>query len=280
MDHRQCWDRKTVLYAIALCALVLTFTLHYALPGHMDPRTEYSEIASNVWARIVLTSLFTMSFLSAPPNFVFYGIAVLGIVQYNNRRIRRKIERSYVPTPDPRCQRLLDDVAREAGVKDVELLVLDSSFPNAFTLNRGPKYYVAITVSMLEILETEELRSVFAHEIAHIKNKDSRIKILGLVVRSQYFYQPLVYLIVKAIFRRREYLADETAATLERTSLPLMSALLKIAQYLRSFSGSEDIPFPATSFAFAQRPSTGLRRILSSAPTIEDRIRNLIKLPT
>lgn len=276
MDHRQCWDRKTVLYAIALCALVLTFTLHYALPGHMDPRTEYSEIASNVWARIVLTSLFTMSFLSAPPNFVFYGIAVLGIVQYNNRRIRRKIERSYVPTPDPRCQRLLDDVAREAGVKDVELLVLDSSSPNAFTLNRGPKYYVATTVSMLEILETEELRSVFAHEIAHIKNKDSRIKILGLIVCAQYFYQPFVYLIVKAIFRRREYLADETAVTLEQTSLPLMSALLKIAQYLRSFSGSADIPFPATSFAFAQRPSTGLRRILSSAPTIEDRIRNLM----
>jgi len=278
MDHRQCWDRKTVLYAIALCALVLTFTLLSA--PHMDRRTEYSEIASNVWARIVLTSLFAMSFFSAPPTFVFYGIAVLGIVQYNNRRIRRKIERSYVPTPEPRCQRLLNDVAGKAGVKDVELLVLDSSFPNAFTFNRGPKYYVAITVSMLEILETEELRSVFAHEIAHIRNKDHRIKILGLVVRSQYFYHPFVYLIVKAIFRRREYLADETAATLERTPLPLMSALLKIAEYLRSFSGSVDIPLPATSFAFAHRPSTELHRILSSAPTIEDRIRNLMKLPT
>lgn len=280
MNDRRSGDRKTVLYAIALCALVLTFASFLAPLGHVDHRTEYSEIASNVWARIVLTSLFTMSFLSAPPNFVFYGIAVLGIVQYNNRRIKRKIERSYVPTSDPRYQRLLDDVAGEAGVKDVEMLVLDSSFPNAFTLNRGPKYYVAITVSMLEILEAEELRSALAHEIAHIKNKDSRIKILGLVVCSQYFYQPFVYLIVKAIFRRREYLADETAAALEQTSLPLMSALLKIAQYLRSFSGSEDIPFPTSSFAFAQRPSTGLRRILSSAPTIEDRIRNLIELRT
>jgi Zn-dependent protease with chaperone function len=238
----------------------------------------HSEIASRAHSDIVLASLLTMNLLSAPPNLVFYSIVVLGIVQYSTRRIRKKIEGSFVPIADPSYQKLLSEVAREEETEDVELLVLDSSAPNAFTFSRGPRHYVAVTIAMLEILEADELRSVFAHEIAHIKNKDCRIKIIGLIVRSQYFYLPLVFLIVKAIFRRREYLADETAAALEQSPLPLMSALLKVSEYLRSFSASADLFLPATSFAFAQRPTTGLRRILSSTPTVEDRITNLMKL--
>jgi heat shock protein HtpX len=278
MKHRPRWDRKTGFYIIALAVMLVIFTALIALPIRMGHPRDVFEIASQAYSTTVLALLLVMSFPSAPPSFVFYGIAVLGILRYNNRRIRRKIERSYVPIPDPHCQRLLNDVAEKAGVRNVELLVLDSSFPNAFTFSKGPRYYVAVTISALEILETDELRSVFAHEIAHIKNKDRRIKILGLIVRAQYFYQPFVLLIVNAIFRRREYLADETAATLEETPLPLMSALLKIAEYLRSFSGPVDVSIPAASFAFAQLPRSGFRRILSSSPAIEDRIENLMAL--
>jgi len=278
MKDRPRWDRKTVFYIIALAVILVTFTALINPPVRTGHPRDVFEIASQAYSRIVPAFLFTMGFLSSPPNFVFYSIAALGILQYNNRRIRRKIERSCIPIPDPRCQRLLDDVAEEAGVRNVELLLLDSSFPNAFTFSKGPKYYVAVTISMLEILETDELRSVFAHEIAHIRNKDRRIKILGLIVGAQYFYQPFVLLMVKAIFRRREYLADETAATLEQTPLPLMSALLKTADYLRGFSGVVDASIPVASFAFAQLPRTGLRRMLSSSPTIEDRISNLMTL--
>lgn len=278
MKHRASWDRKTVFYIIALAVILVTFTALIALPVRMVHPRDAFEIASQAYSRTVLASSHTIAFLSSPLSFVFYSIAVLGILRYNNRRIRRKIERRRITIPDPRCQRLLNDVAEEAEVSNVELLLLDSSLPNAFTFSNGPKYCVAVTISMLEILETDELRSVFAHEIAHIKNKDRRIKILGLIIRAQYFYQPFVFLMVKAIFRRREYLADETAAALEETPLPLMSALLKTAEYLRSFSGPVEVSIPAASFAFAQLPRTGLRKILSSSPTLEDRIENLMTL--
>lgn len=280
MNNWYHWDRKTVLYAIALSVLLLAFSLRVAAPEAMGHLNGHPEIASQTFSGILPGLLFAASFLSGPPSLVICSIAVLGIVRYNSRRIAKKIERSYVPIPDPSCQRLLDAVAGEAGVKDVELLALDSSIPNAFTFSKGSKYYVAVTISMLEILETDELRSVFAHEIAHIKNKDQRIKILGLIVSSQYFYQPFVILMVRAIFRRREYFADETAAAMEHTPLPLMSALLKTAEYLRTFSGSMDLCTPVISFAFAERPKTGLRKILSSSPAIEDRISNLLTLRT
>jgi len=287
VNYRQRWDRKTFHYALALSILLLAFSAFTAsyvvttqadvLRLHMEP-SEHSELASRVHSDKVLASLVTMNLLSSPPNLVFYSVAVLGMIQYSTHRIRKKIEGNSVPIANPSYAKLLTDVAREKGAENVELLVLDSSVPNAFTFSRGRRHYVAVTVAMLEILEADELRSVFAHEIAHIKNKDSRIKIIGLIVRSQYFYLPLVFLIVKAIFRRREYLADETAAASEYGPLPLMSALLKVAEYLRSFSASADLFLPATSFAFAQRPTTGLRRILSSTPTLEDRIMNLMKL--
>ena len=278
MNHGHRWDHKTALYVIALVALLFTFTLLLAPPVLMEHRGENFEIASRAYSGITLAFLFAMSLLLAPQSFIFYTVGVLGIMSYNGHRIKRKIERSLVPIPDPHCQRLLDDAAREAGVEDVVLLVVDSSFPNAFVFDKGSKHYVAVSIAMLEILEIDELRSVLAHEVAHIKNKDRRIKILGLILGSKYFFLPFVLLMVKALFRRREYLADETAAMLEDNPLPLMSALLKVTEYLRSFSGSIDLCAPAMSYAFVQRPSTGLRRIFSSSPTIEDRIRNLLRL--
>jgi len=278
MNRGHTCDRKTALYVIALLAVLFTFTLLVAPPVFMGHRGGNFEIASRANPEITVAFLFALSWFSTPHNFIFYTVGVLGIMKYNGHRIKRKIERSLVPTPDPDCQRLLDETAREAGVKDVELLVVDSSFPNAFVFDKGSKHYVAVTIALLEILEIDELKSVLAHEVAHIKNRDRRIKILGLILGSKYIYLPFVPMVVRAIFRRREYLADETAAALEQSPLPLMSALLKIAQYLRSFSESANISAPAASFAFAQCPSTGLRRILSSSPTIEDRIRNLMRL--
>jgi Zn-dependent protease with chaperone function len=278
MNHGPRWDHKTTLYAIGLGALLFTFTFLAAPPVFVGHRGESFEMASRAYSEITLGFFFAMSLLSAPFRFIFFTVGVLGIMSYNGHRINKKIERSVVTIPDPHCQRLLDDIAREAGVEDVELLVVDSSFPNAFVFDKGSKHHVAVSITMLELLEIDELRSVLAHEVAHIKNKDRRIKILGLILGSTYFFLPFVPLMLKAIFRRREYLADETAAMLEDNPLPLMSALLKVTEYVRSFSGTIDLYAPAMSYAFVQRPSMGLRRIFSSSPTIEDRIRNLLRL--
>ncbi len=204
---------------------------------------------------------------------------------------------------------LVENLARVAQIPKPRLYIIPSSGMNAFATGRDPNHAaVAVTEGLLANLNRTELEGVLAHEISHIRNYDTRLMtlvavlvgslsllidwsfrwgmtfgrnnkddkgnsnplffVLGLVL---IILAPIIANLIKlAISRRREFLADASAAKLTRQPSGLIKALLKISQNPTVTQASTatahlyiDSPLPKTSF---------LAKLFSTHPPIEERI--------
>jgi heat shock protein HtpX len=167
-------------------------------------------------------------------------------------------------------QNVVEEMAIAGGLPVPQAHVIPDDDPNAFATGRDPAHSsIAVTEGLLRTLSREELQGVVAHEMAHIRNLDTRLMtvvaaLVGAIalladwsgralhygggrVRSRrekdgggnilfvalwivaIVLAPVVgRLLALAVSRRREYLADATAAELTRNPLALASALEKI----------------------------------------------------
>jgi len=161
-----------------------------------------------------------------------------------------------------------ENLSRPAGIPMPKLYVLEDSSPNAFATGRDPEHaVVCATTGLLKKLNRTELEGVIAHEMSHIKNYDTRLMsiitiLIGLItllsdillrtnIRGKSdrdednsssgifmlvgfvlaLLSPLIaQLIQLAVSRRREFLADASAAALTKYPEGLASALEKISQ--------------------------------------------------
>lgn len=159
-----------------------------------------------------------------------------------------------------------ENLSMAAGLPMPKLYVIEDSSPNAFATGRDPEHaVVCATRGLLEKLDRTELEGVVAHELSHVGNYDIRLMsivavLAGLVViLADFFFRislyggrgrdrgvhpaipilafillllsPLVATAIKAaVSRRREFLADATAAKLTRFPEGLARALEKIAR--------------------------------------------------
>ncbi len=203
-------------------------------------------------------------------------------------------------------------IAERAGIPVPRLYVIDSPQPNAFATGRSPsRSAVAFSQGLLKYMNREEVEGVLAHEIAHIRNRDTltgmiaaafagAVMYLGDMARWAMFFGGgrddenrgggVVHLLVMAILaplaatmiqlaisRSREYAADETAARLTGSPLGLAAALEKLGY------ASQRIPMeaaPATASLFIVNPLSGggLLSLFSTHPPLESRIRRLYEL--
>lgn len=168
----------------------------------------------------------------------------------------------------PQLVNVVEEMAIAAGLPLPKIYLIDSHASNAFATGRSPaKASIAVTSGLLENLNREELQAVVAHEMAHIKNFDTRFAILmavmvgSIALLCDAFWRMLRYarrsssraagqaqlvvlcaavvlsllapfmakLIQLAMSRKREHLADNTAVELTRNPLALANALEKIA---------------------------------------------------
>lgn len=197
-----------------------------------------------------------------------------------------------------------------------KLYVIDSMQPNAFATGRDPEHsIICVTKGLLEKLDYYELEGVIAHELSHIKNYDIRLSavisvMVGFVIMlsdiftRRVFYGShrdndskdnangilmiigLVFLIISpivsqliqlAVSRRREYLADATAASFTRNPDGLISALQKISgdqEDLEVASKSNAHMYIVTPFKNSRKKSN----IFSTHPDTASRIEALRKL--
>ncbi len=217
--------------------------------------------------------------------------------------------REVSPQEAPGLHRVVESLAARAGIPKPRVFVINSNTPNAFATGRDPEHAaVAVTTGILELLDREELTGVLAHEIAHIKNRDTLIStvaatiagvitmlavwarwaaifapgrdresaahFLGVLLLS--ILAPIAALIIQlAISRTREYLADETGARISRKPGALASALRKL-EY-----GVARAPMhnanPSTAHLFIVNPLRGnvIASLFSTHPPTEERIRRL-----
>ena len=213
------------------------------------------------------------------------------------------------PGEAPELHRMVEDLAREAGIPKPKVYIIPDDSPNAFATGRNPEHAaVAATTGIMRILTPEELKGVLAHEIGHVRNRDILIStiaatmagaimiladmarfaaifggrddeeggggIIGVIVMS--IVAPLAAMLIQmAISRSREYLADETGAHLAHNPMSLASALGKLAR------GVEQRPMdsasPATAHMFIVNPLTGggIDNLFRTHPPIEERIARL-----
>jgi heat shock protein HtpX len=205
---------------------------------------------------------------------------------------------------------LTENLSITAGLPMPRLFVINDPAPNAFATGRDKNHaVVAVTDGLLERLERPELEGVIAHELSHIGNRDILLMsvvvvLVGMVsiisdmfVRSTMFggrddrkggggifalagvilivLSPIIATIIKlAISRRREFLADSSAALLTRYPEGLARALEKISSYETPMRKVHS----ATAHLFISSPlgaKNSISILFSTHPPIEDRIKAL-----
>jgi heat shock protein HtpX len=229
---------------------------------------------------------------------------------YSDKLVLKMYRANEVKEKDqPELYKIVRDVVHLAGVPMPKVYVVNSSNPNAFATGRSPSHAaVAVTTGILELLDKEELKGVIAHEISHIKNRDilistiaatiaGVISFVGIMARWSALFggfggrdgdnnlitilvlgiiTPIMAVFIQmAISRSREYLADESAAKILHNPNGLIRALEK----LESGSKRNPLKFGSKSGAslFIVNPFnfSGLTKLLSTHPSVEDRVRKL-----
>lgn len=205
---------------------------------------------------------------------------------------------------------VVEEMSIAAGIPKPEVYIIEDRSMNAFATGiNTDNAAVAITTGLLEQLNREELTGVIAHEIAHIKLRDTRTMLLAgvlvgsIVLLSDIIFRMALYggnnkdgrmqaallavgvvliilapfigqLIKLAISRKREFAADAEAATLTRNPGGLASALEKLTtQYKRELDNSSQ----ALQHMYIVGPETKswLKNLFRTHPPTEERIKRL-----
>lgn len=206
----------------------------------------------------------------------------------------------------PELVGLVEQLASRAQLPMPKVFVMDSPQPNAFATGRNPENAaVAVTAGLMRLLNHQELAGVLAHELAHVKNRDTLIMTvtatlagaLGMLANFGLFFgnnrdnplgtigsllmvilAPLAAMIVQmAISRSREYGADHAGAGICGHPQWLASALQKIQAGAQRIDNTAAERNPATAHLFIINPLHAHARdsLFSTHPSTENRVRAL-----
>ncbi|MBC7769971.1 MAG: zinc metalloprotease HtpX [Phycisphaerales bacterium] len=207
---------------------------------------------------------------------------------------------------DPRVQAYVQDtlaLAERAGLPAPKIYIIDNPQPNAFATGRNPaNAAVAATSGLLGLLSRDEIRGVMAHELAHVKNRDTltmtvTATIAGAVAMLANFAlffgdrdrNPIVGILIMllapiaaslvqmAISRSREYEADRIGAEIGGEPEALARALEKIEAYARQRVNVDAERNPAMAHLFIINPLSGkgADNLFSTHPNTRNRIAKL-----
>lgn len=195
--------------------------------------------------------------------------------------------------------RSTEKICREMDIEKPRLMVAEMGMPNAFAVGRKGAGVVVISTEIIDLLDHDELEGVIAHELAHIKNRDVVIMVLGQSIASMVgiiaqvavifggernigtyivamivgtIAQMIVMIFVMAISRYREYVADEDAAQYTRNPEAMARALEKISGGAKGKEMKGDETVGALCIFGG---GGGLQKIFSTHPPTEKRIERL-----
>ena len=211
----------------------------------------------------------------------------------------------------PDLYRLVQDLAGRAGLPTPRVFLMDNPQPNAFATGRDPDHAaVAVTTGLMNALSREEVAGVVAHELAHIKNRDTLIMTITATIAgaismlaqfgmfftgnrdnnngmgiigtlAMVILAPIAAMIVQmAISRTREYSADRLGAQIAGEPMWLVSGLQRIENAAHQIPNETAEHNPATAHMFIINPLSGQRmdNLFSTHPATENRVAALMQL--
>ncbi|MCC5830741.1 MAG: M48 family metalloprotease [Phycisphaeraceae bacterium] len=200
-------------------------------------------------------------------------------------------------------------LANRAGLPMPKVYICPQQAPNAFATGRNPRNAaVAVTHGAMQLLDFDELEGVIAHELAHIKNRDTLISCIAATIAGALQYlawmafwiggssreggnpllmlpmlllAPIAAVIIQlAISRSREFVADADGAAIAGTPRGLINALRKLHAINRQVPLDGELP--SANHMFIVQPLSGrgggLISLFSTHPPVEQRIASLQRL--
>jgi heat shock protein HtpX len=213
----------------------------------------------------------------------------------------------------PEFYGLVQQLAQRAGLPMPKVYVIDNDQPNAFATGRNPENAaVAATTGLLQSLSRDEIAGVMAHELGHVKNRDTLIMTItatlagaiGMLANFAMFFggrssdgnrsglgvigsiavmilAPVAAMLVQmAISRSREYEADKAGAEISGNPQALASALQRISGTVERVPNQQAEGNPATAHMFIINPLHGgaMDSLFSTHPSTENRVAALMQL--
>ncbi len=203
---------------------------------------------------------------------------------------------------------MVKELSENAGLPMPKVYVINENQPNAFATGRNPENAaVAATVGIMQILSDRELRGVMAHELAHVKHRDTLISTISAtmagaissIAQFGMFFggrergvhpavgilimilAPMAAMLIQmAISRAREFEADKAGAEISRDPKALASALEKIHNYAHKIPNETAEQHPETGQMMIINPLSGggLRGLFSTHPQTEERVARLMAM--
>lgn len=209
----------------------------------------------------------------------------------------------------PGLHRIVERLAQRAGIPKPEIYVIPGAAANAFATGRDPHHAaVAVTEGIVNLLPTEELEGVIAHELSHIMNRDTLTQAVAATIagaisflaqmlsyamwfggfsRDENGPNPLALLgtvilapiaasvIQLGISRTREFAADAGAARLTGNPAALARALqrLEASAHRRPMAGN---PAFEPLMIVNAVPKQFLSGLFSTHPSVEQRVQRLL----
>jgi len=218
----------------------------------------------------------------------------------------------------PQLHELIERIVARNNLPKPRIAVINKNMPNAFATGRGQKSsVVAVTTGLLDILDTEELEGVVAHELTHIRNRDALVLTLASLFSTvawflmQFgFYGGLYsgggyggrdrnsggamliillvamltwvvsFLIIRAISRYREFAADRGSAQMTGKPVKLANALMKISGTMRRIPTKDlrEVEGLNAFFIVPALSGSTIGNLFSTHPPVEKRVQKLMEM--
>jgi heat shock protein HtpX len=212
----------------------------------------------------------------------------------------------------PRFYNMVRELAQNADLPMPRVYIIDEAQPNAFATGRNPENAaVAATTGIMQLLSERELRGVMAHELAHVKHRDTLISTISATIAgaissiAQFgmlfsgghndreggvhpavailimILAPIAAMLIQmAISRSREFEADRGGAEISRDPHALASALQKIHNYAHNvpMATAEQHPETAQMMIINPLSAEGVKGLFSTHPQTEERVARLMAM--
>ncbi len=245
------------------------------------------------------------------PIMLFAGIMLFAQYYFSDKMVLMSTGARVVSESEaPQLHGIVSRLCIEADLPKPRVAIVESSVPNAFATGRSPKRaVVAVTTSLMQKLNQNELTAVLAHELTHVKNRDVMVLTIASFFSTIAFFlvRYLILfgggnrreggqimlawiasiavwivssLLIRALSRYREFAADRGAAVITGHPSHLVSALQKISGAMGRIP-TEDLRKAEGMNAFYIIPAisgSSIMALFSTHPSLEKRVAALEKI--